>query len=111
MEAGQSGLPAASFLLALEGIRQTLLQAYGVLHFRVREFDGNSVSHRSFYDHPFPLHAAGTRDARSVFLDRYLQFKEDCGFILVEHGYEGSAVDDGNPAVQHVRHVARLAVD
>jgi hypothetical protein len=64
-------------------IRKPLLQAQGVLHLRVREFDGKSMLRRSFCDHPFPIHAAGTRNVRSVFLDGHFQSKEDCGFILV----------------------------
>jgi len=95
-------LPAASFPLALERIRQTLLQAQGVLHLRVRELDGDAVLYSGLYDHPLPLHSAGTRDARSIFLDGHLQSKEDRGFILVEHGHNASAVDDGDAPVENV---------
>ena len=66
---------------------------------------------RNHCDHPLPLLAAGTRDSRSVFLDGHLQSEDDCGFILVEHGDNAPAVDDGDPAVEHVRHIAGLAVD
>ena len=111
MEAGQSGLPAASFLLALARIRQALLQAQGVLHLRVRELGKDAVLDRTQCDHPLPLFGAGTCDPRSVFLYGHLQSKDDCGLVLVEYGHKAPAVDDGDPAVQHVRHVARLAVD
>ena len=104
-------LPAASFILELERIRQALLQAQGVLHLRVRELDGDAVSSHSLGDHPLPLDAAGTRDARAVFLDGYLQAEEDCGVILVEYGDNAPAVDDGNPPIEHVGHVAGFAVD
>ena len=66
---------------------------------------------RSLCDHPLPLHAAGTRDARSVFLDGHLQSEEDGGFILVEHGDDAPTVDDGNLPVQRVRNIAGLAVN
>ena len=104
-------LPAASFPLALERIRQTLLQAQGVLHLRVRELDGDAVLYSGLYDHPLPLHSAGTRDARSVFRDGHLQAEKDCGSILVEHGDDAPTVNDRNLAVQRVRNVAGLAVD
>ncbi len=68
MEAGQSGLPAASFLLALARIRQTLQKTHGVLHLRVRELDGDALLRRNLRDHPLPLYSASTRNARSVFL-------------------------------------------
>jgi hypothetical protein len=57
--------------------------------------DGDAVLRRSLCDYPLPLHAAGTRDARSVLLDGHLQSEEDRRFILVENGDYASAVDDG----------------
>lgn len=104
-------LPAASFILALERICQALLQAEGVLHLLVRELDGDAVSRRSLGDHPLPLDAAGTRDARAVFLDGHSQSEEDGGFILVEHGRNAPAVDDRNPPIEHVGNIPSLAVD
>jgi len=95
----------------LARIRQTLKKVKGVLHLRVRELDGDSLLRRNLCDHPLPLHAAVTRDARSVFLDRHLQSKEDRNLFLVENGDDASAVDDGNLPVECVGHVAGLAVN
>jgi len=92
-------------------IRQTLKKVKGVLHLRVSELDGEALLRRNLCDHPLPLHGAGTRDARSVFLNGHLQSKEDGGFILVENGDDASAVDDGNLPVECVGHVAGLAVN
>jgi len=104
-------LPTASFILVSKRIRQALLQTQGVLHLRVRELDEDPVLRRSFRDHPLPLNGAGTRNTRSVFLDGHLQSKEDGRFILIEHGDNAPAIDDGNPTVEHVGHVAGFAVD
>ena len=105
------GLPAASFLLALARICWALLQTQGVLHLRVSELDGDAVLRRNLCDHPLPLHGSGTRDARAVFLHGHFQAEEDRRLILVENGDNASAVDDGNLAIQHVRHIAGFAVD
>jgi len=111
MEAGQSGLPAASFLLALARIRHLPLQAQSVLHLRVCELNGYAVLSCGFCDHPLPLNAAVTGDSRSVFLNGHLQSEEDGGFILVEHGDDAPTVDDGNLPVQRVRNIPGLAVN
>ena len=92
-------------------IRQTLKKVQGVLHLRVRELDRDAVLRRSLCDHPLPLHAAITRDTRSIFLDSHFQSKEDGSLILVENGDDASAVDDGNLPVECVGHVASLAVN
>jgi hypothetical protein len=73
----------------LARIRQTLKKVQGVLHFRVRELDGDAVLRRNLCDHPLPLHAAVTRDARSEFLDGHLQSEEDGGFILIKNSDDG----------------------
>ena len=104
-------LPAASFILALERICQPLLQSQGVLHLLFRELDIDAVLRRNFCDLPLPLHSAGTRDARSIFLDGHLQSKEDRGFILVEHGDNAPTVDDRDAPIQRVRDIASLAID
>ena len=75
------------------------------------ELDGDAVLRRNLCDHPLPLHGAGTRDARSVFLYGHLQSEEDGGFILVEHGDDAPTVNDGNLPVQRVRNIAGLAVN
>jgi hypothetical protein len=106
-----NGLPAASFLLALARICQALLQAQGVLHLLVRKSDEDAVLRCNLCDHPLPLHAAITRDSRSEFLDGHLQSEKDGGFILVENGDNAPAVDDGDPFIEHVGHVAGFAVD
>jgi len=66
---------------------------------------------RDLCDHPLPLHGAGTRDARSIFLDGHLQSEEDGGFILVEHSDDAPTVNDGNLPVHRVRNIAGLAVN
>jgi hypothetical protein len=103
-------LPAASFILALDRIRQAPQKVQGVLHLRVRELDRDAVLRRNLCDHPLPLHGASTRDARSVFVDGHLQSKEDRGFVLVEYGHEASAVNDGNSPIENVGHVASFAI-
>lgn len=69
------------------------------------------MSRRSLGDYQLPLFGSSTRDARSVFLDSHLQSKEDCGFILIENGDDVPAVDDGDPPVENVGHIAGLAID
>jgi len=88
------GLRAAPFLLALARIRQTLKKVHGVLHLRGSKLDRDAVLRRNLCDQPLPLHAAVTRDSRSVFLDCHLQSEEDSSFVLVENGDDASAVDD-----------------
>jgi hypothetical protein len=95
----------------LERIRQELFLVEGALHLRVRELGEDAVPDRAPGNHPLPLFASSTCDPRSVFLDAHLEPKDDCRLILVEYGHKAPAVDDGDPAIQHVRHVARLAVD
>jgi len=63
-----------------------------VLHLRVSELDGDSLLRRNLRDHPLPLHAAVTRDSRSVFLDSRFQSKEDGSLILVENSDDAFAV-------------------
>jgi hypothetical protein len=104
-------LPAASFLLAMARISHLSLQAQSVLHLFVGELDGDTVLRRNFCDHPLPFDGAGTRNARSVFLNGHLQAKEDCSFSLVEHGDDAPTVDDGNLPVQRVRNISGLAVN
>ena len=62
-------------------------------------------------NHPLPLFASSTCDPRSVFLDGHLQPEDNCRLVLIEYGHKAPAVDDGDPPVQHVRHVAGLPVD
>jgi hypothetical protein len=106
-----NGLPAAFLRRALARIRQTLLQAQGALHLLVCELDGDAVLRRSSFYHPLPFQSAGTRDARSVFLNGHLQAKEDCCFILVEHSDNAPTVDHGNLSIEQIGHVAGLAIN
>jgi hypothetical protein len=114
-----NGLPAASFLLALAWICQALKKTQGVLHLRVSELDRDALLRRNLRDHPLPLHAAVTRDARSVFLDGHLQSEEDGGFILVENGDDASAsmtdsiplsVYETSPVLRLIVHIRAVAI-
>jgi hypothetical protein len=100
-----------SLCLKLERIRFARMLVDSRLHLRVRELGEDAVLNRSRCDHPLPLLGSGTRDSRSVFVDGRLQPKDNGRFVLAENRHEAPAVDDGDPAVQHVRHVAGFPVD
>jgi hypothetical protein len=95
----------------LERIRQELFLVEGALHLRVRELGKDAVLDRTHGDYPLPVFASSACNPRSVFLDGHLQPKDDSRLVLVEYGHKASAVDDGDPAVQHVRHITGLPVD
>ena len=103
LQSGFKGMEASS--LNLERIRHELVLVQRVPHLWVGEFNENAVLDGHFDSLLFPIVASRARDTRSVFLDGHLQAKDDCGLVLIEHGYAPSAVDDGQLAIERVRDI------